>query len=122
MQSAHRLLVEALTKLAPVSDRTIDALVAVSEPRSFAALAWLLRAGEPAEWCFLLESGLVRELYVGRGGEEHTRAFIEPGQLTGSLLDLLSARPAVTFIQALESIYGMSLTALQVKWVEYFKK
>lgn len=46
--------------------------------------------------------GLVRELYVGEDGEEHTRTFIADGQMTGSLLDLLSNEPSVTWIQALE--------------------
>jgi CRP-like cAMP-binding protein len=45
----------------------------------------------------------VREFYLGEAGEEHTRAFIEAGQMTGSLLDLLSGLPAVTCVQALEA-------------------
>ena len=37
-----------------------------------------------------------------RSGQEHTRTFIAEGQVTGSLLDLLSGEPSVTWIQALE--------------------
>src|SRR5437868_3885215 len=77
-------------------------LRSISSERSFAAGDWLLRAGERAEWCFLITEGLVRELYVSDSGEEHTRSFLGAGEATGSLLDLLSGQPAVTWIQALE--------------------
>ncbi len=44
----------------------------------------------------------MRELYVDEAGREVTRVFVDAGQTTGSLLDLLSGEPSVTFIQALE--------------------
>lgn len=78
------------------------ALQAICTPRTFAAGDWLLRAGEKAEWTFIITEGLVRELYVTDAGEEHTRSFLSVGQATGSMLDLLSGEPAVTWIQALE--------------------
>ncbi len=78
------------------------ALEALAVPRDFPAGAHLLQAGERAEWSYLVQAGLVREYYLGAGGEEHTRSFIAEGGVTGSLLDLLSQGPAVTFIQALE--------------------
>ncbi len=78
------------------------ALDAICSVRSFGAGDWLLRAGERAEWCFVITEGLVRELYVSDAGEEHTRSFLGAGEATGSLLDLLSGEPAVTWIQALE--------------------
>lgn len=97
-----RALAASLRRLAPLGDPAIEALSAIVGRRSFEAGSWLLRAGERAEQCFLVTHGLVRELYIGEGGEEHTRTFIADGQLTGSLLDLLSNEPSVTWIQALE--------------------
>lgn len=91
-----------LKSLGPISDRVLDALRELVHQRSFDAEAWLLRGGETATSGYLLERGLAREYYVGEDGTEHTRRFIQAGELTGSLLDLLSGRPAVTFIQALE--------------------
>ena len=44
----------------------------------------------------------MRELYVGGDGREHTRAFLQEGCFAGSLLDLLSDAPSVTWIEALE--------------------
>src|SRR5262249_37434343 len=61
-----------------------------------------LRAGDRAEHCFFVARGLVRELYVDDAGKEYTRTFLGEGDITGSLLDLLSRAPAVTWIQALE--------------------
>jgi CRP-like cAMP-binding protein len=76
--------------------------VALATPRSFERGAWLLRGGERAVNCYYVGAGLVRELYLGERGHEHTRAFVAEGAFTGSLLDLLSVGPSVTWIQALE--------------------
>jgi CRP-like cAMP-binding protein len=95
-------LAACLRALSPVDDPAIDALAALASTRSFDAHEWLLRGGERAEWCFLITKGLVRELYIGETGDEHTRSFVADGQVTGSLLDLLAGRPSVTWIQALE--------------------
>ncbi|MFO0726080.1 MAG: Crp/Fnr family transcriptional regulator [Myxococcota bacterium] len=70
--------------------------------RDFEPKTWLLEAGTVAEWCYFLRSGLVRELYIDERGEEHTRTFLGEGQVTGSLIDLLSGAPAITWIEALE--------------------
>lgn len=88
--------------LGPLSAPARAALEALGAPRDFPAGAHLLEAGQRAEWSFLVREGLVREYYLGASGEEHTRSFVAEGALTGSLLDLLSGAPAVTFIQALE--------------------
>ena len=50
----------------------------------------MLRAGEQAHSSFFVARGLVREFYVSDSGEEHTRVFVPEGQLTSSLLDLIS--------------------------------
>ena len=63
---------------------------------------WLLRGGESARWSFFIARGLVRELYVDAAGAEHTRTFLTEGCFTGSLVDLISGKPAITWIQALE--------------------
>ena len=89
-------------RLAPVGDETLAAAAALLEPRGFAASAWLLEAGQRAQWCFYVVEGLVREFYIDAQGEEHTRAFASAGHFTGSLLDLLSSAPSVTWVQALE--------------------
>jgi CRP-like cAMP-binding protein len=80
----------------------LAALAGICGVRSFAAGAHLLRGGEQAVWSFCLTAGLVREYYVDEDGGEHTRSFVAAGELTGSLRDLLSGEPSVTFIEALE--------------------
>ena len=107
--AARRALAAMVLRLAPLGAGALGALDALARPRSFAAGALLLRAGEPATWSFFVHRGLVRELYVGERGEEHTRAFIGEGDMTGSLLDLLSAGPAVTTIEALEPTVALAL-------------
>lgn len=52
----------------------------------------MLPAGQHAQCGFYVVNGLVRELYIDAGGEEHTRAFVAAGGFTGSLLDLLSGQ------------------------------
>src|SRR5260370_20605475 len=93
----------ALDELWPLGSAACRALTAISTWREFASGAYLLEAGRRAEWMFLVERGLVREFYLGESGEENTGTFIVRGQVTGSLLDLLSGQPAVTFIQAIEN-------------------
>jgi CRP-like cAMP-binding protein len=92
----------SVEKLSPLSPASRAAWEKLLSPRSFGAGEWLLRAGEQAHWSFFVVRGLVREFYVSDSGEEHTRVFVPEGQLTGSLLDLISGQPAVTWIQALE--------------------
>jgi CRP-like cAMP-binding protein len=95
-------LAATLRKRGPISDRVLDLLRDTVQVRTFETDTWLLRGGEVATFCFWIETGLAREYYVAEDGTEHTRRFMEPGALTGSLLDLLSRAPAVTWIQALE--------------------
>ena len=102
------LLARALLPFGPVSPDALAAWSGRTTERWFDARSFLLRAGERAEWCFLLLSGLVREYYVDESGAEHTRSFIPEGSATGSLLDLLSGEPAVTFIQALEPTHVLA--------------
>jgi CRP-like cAMP-binding protein len=92
----------ALGRSIPASPQAVAALAAIAHRRAYAAGEYLLRAGERAEWAFLITAGLVRELYIGDGGVEHTRSFATVGHFCGSLIDLLSRGPSVTWIEALE--------------------
>jgi CRP-like cAMP-binding protein len=92
----------SLRRIAPLSDAAIKGMSALLVEVTFPRGAWLLRAGERAQWCRVIERGLVRELYIDAQGVEHTRVFVREGAMTGSMLDLLSGEPSVTFIQALE--------------------
>lgn len=99
----------ALRRVFSVSEPALGALVAIATRRSFPRGSWLLRAGERATSAFLVTRGLVRELYVDDAGAEHTRVFVAEGHLTGSLLDLLSGAPSITWIQALEDVEAVAL-------------
>lgn len=95
-------LADDVRRFAPVGDEALAAVAALMAPREAVAGAWLLEAGQHAQWCFYVVGGLVRECYIDEQGEEHTRAFADAGRFTGSLLDLLSGEPSVTWVQALE--------------------
>jgi len=81
---------------------TLRALEGRAVERRFSAGELLLTAGARAEWFHVVGEGLVREYYVTAAGEEHTRVFVAEGGVTGSLLDLTSGLPSITWIQALE--------------------
>jgi CRP-like cAMP-binding protein len=102
--SADDVFFASVEKLSPLCPASRAAWEKLLSPRSFGAGEWLLRAGEQAHWSFFVVRGLVREFYVSDSGEEHTRVFVPEDQLTGSLLDLISGQPAVTWIQALEAL------------------
>jgi CRP-like cAMP-binding protein len=116
-------LAAGLRRLGPISHGAIEALRALVSPRSFEPDSWLLRAGAQARQCHWIERGLVREYYIGERGHEHIRRFVSEHELTGSLLDLLSGEPAVTFIQAVEPTTALSFDydqfdAMCAKFVE----
>lgn len=92
----------ATRHVSPLSDVSLNAVTALMKTRHFDSSAWLLQAGQRAQWGFYVANGLVRELYIDTAGEEHTRAFVAADKFTGSLLDLLSGQPSVTWLQALE--------------------
>lgn len=91
--------VPLFASLSPVAARAIERCVV---GRTFRTGDLLLEGGARAEWLHVLEEGLVREFYVTADGDEHTRVFVSAGGVTGSLLDLSSSGPSVTWIQALE--------------------
>ena len=92
----------SLSRFSEVSPVALDALVRLLTPRTFQKDSWLLRGGDQAQFLFFITRGLVRELYLDAAGTEHTRTFLTEGSFTGSLVDLISLRPAFTWIQALE--------------------
>jgi CRP-like cAMP-binding protein len=78
----------------------VRAGLAIMHVRTLARGEFLLRGGEPAVWLGMLVSGLMREYFVSPHGIERTKAFILPGETTGSLADLLSGKPSRAFIVA----------------------
>jgi CRP-like cAMP-binding protein len=97
------------TRLAPIGDAAVAAVASLATRHGFAAGDHLLRAGDRAERCHVVVRGLVREYYTTAASAEHTRRFVIEGQVTGSLLDLLSDGPAVTWIEALENTETVSV-------------
>jgi CRP-like cAMP-binding protein len=108
--AAPAVNIASLRRVAPIGDGALAALERITSSRSFNARDWLLEAGARAERSFLITSGLVREFYIGESGAEHTRVFVKEGQLTGSLYDLLSDQPSITWIQAIEDTRTLTFT------------
>ena len=92
-----------------LSPEALDALERSAVERVFRPGALLLEAGSRADLLHVVDEGLVREFYVNADGKEHTRAFIAGGSVTGSLLDLASGAPSVTWIQALEQTRTLAI-------------
>src|SRR5262245_5918446 len=110
MRAADRdMFASALLSIAPLDARELAAVFTLCTMARFEESTWILRGGECAEHCYFILRGLVRELYVGENGEEHTRVFVREQQITGSLLDLLSGAPSVTWIQTLERTEAIKL-------------
>src|SRR5215467_7989549 len=103
-------LARSILKFSEVTPAAIDALAALVAPRTFKRGDWLLRGGDRAQFLFFITRGLVRELYIDAAGAEHTRTFLREGSFTGSLVDLISLRAAITWIQALEPTETLAFT------------
>lgn len=100
--AARSAFAERVQALAPLDGLALKAVMDLLQPRRVEASSWLLQAGQPAVHVYFVVEGLVRELYIDADGQEHTRAFASAGHFTGSLMDLLSGAPALTWVQALE--------------------
>ena len=95
-------LTRVLRAFAEPTEDAVDALVHHAHVRDYARGEYLLRGGERATHVMAVLQGLVREHYVDAHGGEHTRSFVREGEVSGSLVDLLSGRPAMTYVEALE--------------------
>lgn len=91
-----------LGALAPLPTESVARAVADFSVRVLEPGQHLLRAGDHAHTVALIDSGLLREYYVGSDGAEQVRTFCTEGQFTGSLYDLLTRKPALVNIEALE--------------------
>jgi CRP-like cAMP-binding protein len=95
-------LTGSLGRFSKLTPAAIEALAGLHTARTFQKDEWLLRGGDTAKMLFFITRGLVREFYTDAAGAEHTRTFLREGSFTGSLVDLISHRPSITWIQALE--------------------
>jgi len=91
-------LIRSLLTLSEVAPGAVAAFRALATPRTFQKDEWLLRGGDSAQLLFFITRGLVQELYIDAAGTEYTRTFLREGSFTGSLVDLISGRPAITWI------------------------
>lgn len=73
-----------------------------------------LKAGDVAHSFGWIVRGLVREYYVSSNGREHNRAFCWEGLPFGSLIDLISMQPPITYIEAIEDV-----EALVIQWNDF---
>jgi len=89
-------------RISQVSEVERQALLDVCQLRDVPRGQHLLRAGEQATHTGVVLSGLLREYFVMPNGAERTKAFVQAGQCTGSLADLLSSKPSRAFIVAEE--------------------
>jgi CRP-like cAMP-binding protein len=96
------ILKAGLNQIAPLDGADVERMVALTEVRVLDRGQHLLRAGDKAVKTGVVLEGLVREYFVLRGGVERTKAFVQAGQPTGSLADLMSEHASRAFIVAEE--------------------
>jgi CRP-like cAMP-binding protein len=100
-----------LLKVSHVPDAQILPLMPHVQRKVLLTGAFVLRAGDRATHAFIVESGLLREYHLDREGRQATRSFSREGSFSGSLADLLSGSPAITYLEALEPT-----TVLSIPW------
>lgn len=84
-----------------VRDQDLALLAEASSERRFQKGETFLAAGEPARLCGLVIEGLQGEFYVLPNGSRKAKWLARPGDVFGSLEDLVRAGPARTTIEAL---------------------
>ncbi len=96
------IFIAGMQRVAALPLRDLERVLDWARVRELQREEFLLRGGEVASLSALVISGLVREYFVLPDGTERTKAFVQPGEVTGSLADLLSGRPSRAFIVAQE--------------------
>jgi len=96
----RRAFARAMRRVAPLDDAELAAGLALMRPRELGRGEHFLRAGVQATEIGVVVSGFLREHFLLAKGVERTKAFVGPGEATGSLADLLSGGPSRAWIVA----------------------
>ncbi|MGH7471700.1 MAG: Crp/Fnr family transcriptional regulator [Longimicrobiales bacterium] len=107
MPTDTRPLRAAFDALTPIPEEEWQRLATHVRERRFPRGAHLIREGELASQLHLVVEGLVR-LYHAADGRELTRGFDFQGRFTGAYHSILTGRPSLDSIQALESTLTLS--------------
>lgn len=105
-----KLLRTKLGQLVQFSDAGWGAAERAFEPRSFAAGALVIEAGEVTTELHFLTSGIGRYYYLTPDGKEFNKSFSREGQALGSVSSLVNGTPCPFFIQALEPCECLSIS------------
>jgi|694.fasta_scaffold95670_3 CRP-like cAMP-binding protein len=116
MNSEFDFLRRILMQISPLSDESIRPVFAHVQHSEFKAGEFPLRAGERATHVLIVVKGLLHEYLLDRDGRQATRNFSKEGGLSGSLGDLISGAPALSYIEALEPT-----SVLTIPWIEIDK-
>jgi CRP-like cAMP-binding protein len=95
-------LAAVIGALAPLPKASLESALDDFSERRLEPGDHFLRAGSRATQIAFVTSGLLREYYTRSDGSEHIRSFSTEGHFTGSLYDLLSQKPALVGVEALE--------------------
>lgn len=89
-----------LRRLAALTDEDLAPVEAEAQIRRLPARTLFLQCGAQAVDCGTILTGLIREYLPLDDGREVTRGFAGPGDLVGSLSDLLGGHPALSSVVA----------------------
>lgn len=89
-----------LRRVAPLTDEDLAPIEGDAQLRRLPARTLFLQSGAHAVDCGTILTGLIREYLPLEDGREVTRGFAGPGELVGSLSDLLRDQPALSSIVA----------------------
>ena len=98
----RELLIAGLLRFGPIEPADLPLLDQLGQLAQLRRGEHLLRGGERATRAGLVLQGLLREYFLMTDGVERTKAFVQAGEHTGSLADLLSGQPSRAFIVAEE--------------------
>jgi CRP-like cAMP-binding protein len=101
-------------RFGPVEDGMLAGLYPLMRVVRLERGGHFLKAGDVAHSFGWIVRGLVREYYVSQNGRQHNRAFCWEGLPFGSLVDLISSEPPITYIEAVEDV-----EALVMEWGDF---
>lgn len=101
MDAPMKHTIEKMRALYPLSEETVDALLACVEPCRFSKKYLLVEAGRFSRSAYFIERGITRSFWLV-DGEEITTSFADEGSLVFSMDELYYGKESEEYVETLE--------------------
>ncbi|MFI5138095.1 MAG: Crp/Fnr family transcriptional regulator [Sphingobacteriales bacterium] len=99
---AFDLLLSNISKYIGLNDSEKEIFLAYLKPKNVKRKAFMLNEGEVCRYSIFVTAGCLRGFTVDKNGTEHVISFAPPGWWIADMYSLISQKPGIMNIEALE--------------------